>query len=340
MRESRANSNTILRGRNAGIRRGGVRLTSLAEKLISTCCSRPKGQIAVVAALAVAVLLGAVALGTDVAVFYFNWAQLQKAADAAALAGASYLPSNPDLATSTAKDYAGRNGVGGAEIKSTTISGDKLQIQIALQRSVPYYFGRLLGLTSGMVRVSATAGVQATCSAKGLVPLGLQKGTVLTTYQDVILKLAPAQGFVGPGNWEPLALGGSGGSTYRDNLEFGYSSTVSVGASLATETGNVVGPTQQGINYRLSNGSSSDSTGTSTNHTLNDPRVIEIPIVDFNGINGKSQVPVYGFAELWIESVAGNGNITAQFITQVTADNNPGNCGSPIYGALAPVLMQ
>jgi uncharacterized membrane protein len=54
-----------------------------------------RGQIAVVTTFAIATLLGAMALGTDVAVMYFNWVQLQKGADAAALAGAFYLiPSN------------------------------------------------------------------------------------------------------------------------------------------------------------------------------------------------------------------------------------------------------
>src|SRR5712692_9531549 len=54
-----------------------------------------KGQMAVVMTFAIATLLGAMALGTDVAVMYFNWVQLQKGADAAALAGAFYLiPSN------------------------------------------------------------------------------------------------------------------------------------------------------------------------------------------------------------------------------------------------------
>src|ERR1700737_5357441 len=50
-----------------------------------------KGQIGVVMTFAIATLLGAMALGADVAVMYFNWVQLQKAADAAALAGANYL---------------------------------------------------------------------------------------------------------------------------------------------------------------------------------------------------------------------------------------------------------
>ena len=36
------------------------------------------------------------ALGADVAVMYFNWVQLQKAADAAAIAGASQLTGQPD----------------------------------------------------------------------------------------------------------------------------------------------------------------------------------------------------------------------------------------------------
>src|ERR1700737_167526 len=50
-----------------------------------------KGQMAVVMTFAIATLLGAMALGTDVGVMYFNWVQLQKGADAAALAGAVYL---------------------------------------------------------------------------------------------------------------------------------------------------------------------------------------------------------------------------------------------------------
>src|SRR6202043_2297970 len=37
------------------------------------------------------VLLGAMALGADFSIIYFNWAMVQKAADAAALAGASQL---------------------------------------------------------------------------------------------------------------------------------------------------------------------------------------------------------------------------------------------------------
>ena len=50
-----------------------------------------KGQMAVVITLALATLLGVMALGADVSVMYYNYIQLQKGADAAALAGANYL---------------------------------------------------------------------------------------------------------------------------------------------------------------------------------------------------------------------------------------------------------
>src|SRR5260370_33129989 len=76
---------------------------------------------------AIATLLGAMALGTDVAVMYFNWMQLQKGADAAALAGAGWLvasdvpsgstpgpvaaggASEPDVASQPACTYAYNN---------------------------------------------------------------------------------------------------------------------------------------------------------------------------------------------------------------------------------------
>src|SRR5208337_1912417 len=50
------------------------------------------GQTMPLLALVIVGLLGSVSLCTDVAVDYYNWAQLRKAADAAVLAGANYLP--------------------------------------------------------------------------------------------------------------------------------------------------------------------------------------------------------------------------------------------------------
>jgi uncharacterized membrane protein len=61
-----------------------------------------RGQIVVLLAMCLPALLGGMALVADVGVLYFNWQLLQAAADAGAVAGASYLPSSPSLAISTA----------------------------------------------------------------------------------------------------------------------------------------------------------------------------------------------------------------------------------------------
>src|SRR5579863_9502344 len=116
-----------------------------------------KGQIAVVLTLVAVTLAGAMALGTDVAVLYFNWVELQKAADAAALAGASYLPNDTATAKSTAITFAKNNGITAAEISTPTISNSNTQITVNIQRNVPYYFATLHGLTTGQVKVASTA---------------------------------------------------------------------------------------------------------------------------------------------------------------------------------------
>src|SRR5262249_51757365 len=84
---------------------------------------------------------------------YYNWVLLQKAADSAAVAGASYLPGNPGQAISTAQSYVTQNGVALTEISSTVVSPDDTQLTVQLRRTVPYNFAVILGLFSGSVAV-------------------------------------------------------------------------------------------------------------------------------------------------------------------------------------------
>jgi len=102
--------------------------------------SKSRGQIAVLYAGIIAVLIGAVALGADVAVMYSDWEQMQKTADAAAIAGANYLAGyaftgtpatgctgEPDAATTAACTYAVDNGlaVSNLTLTETTASRKK-----------------------------------------------------------------------------------------------------------------------------------------------------------------------------------------------------------------------
>jgi hypothetical protein len=304
---------------------------------------RARGQTAVIFSLVIVALLGAIALCTDVGTFYINWEEMQKATDAAVLAGANFLPSTPSTAKSTAQQYAQMNGIQPSEIVATDISSNDMQLEMIVQRTVPYYFGKVLGLTSQVVKVRSVAAVQASQTAAGLVPIGIQQGNY-TLYQQMTIHMPPQNTTIGPGNWEPLAMGYSpnqdpGGSNYKTNIENGYSNPLSIGDYIYTEPGQLNGPTQQGINYRLNEATTTDPTGTDVNHTLNDPRMIEVPIIDFNNVNGSGAVQILGFAELWIVSVDGAGDITVDFINQVVASNVP-SPGTTCWGACAPVLVQ
>ena len=83
------------------------------------------------------------------------------------------------------------------------------------------------------------------------------------------------------------------------------------------------------------------STGTFQNHDLNDPRVMLIPMVDFSNINGKSQVPMMGFAMMWVVSEDQQGNITCYFVQQSIPQGVPDASNSATNtGATTPVLLQ
>jgi Flp pilus assembly protein TadG len=117
-----------------------------------------RGQMMVIFALAATTLVGLMALGTDVGVLYYNWGQLQKAADASAEAGATWMPTHTnDQATATATTYATNNGVLASDTLTVTPLTSPIQMQVTIQRTVPYSFARVLGLTNGVVKASATA---------------------------------------------------------------------------------------------------------------------------------------------------------------------------------------
>jgi Flp pilus assembly protein TadG len=324
-----------------------------------------KGQVAVVYTLAVVALVGAVAFGTDVAVMYMNWENLQKSVDSAALAGANYLYNvNSSLASSTATTYAESNGVQSSEL-TTSVASDRSSITVSAQRTVPYYFAKVLGLSSQLVQVTATAGAPnnptcigvcnvdgtpatsspgtygTTTGEYGIIPVGLQYNTTYTADGSVLLTMGGTgnNGTWGPGNWGSLALGAPGGNMLRSNFADGYSGPVSVGQWVNTATGIKSGPVSQGLQDRINAGLAADPTGTYASHTWNDPRVGIIPLVNWTNINGASAVEIMGFAAVWLDSVNG-GQINAHFITQVAANayGNTSSYNEGVHGQ--PILIK
>ena len=72
---------------------------------------RKRGQVLVIFALGATALIGAVAIVTDVSWLWVNQQRMQRAADAAALAGSIYLPGDPAAAFAAARAEAAKNGL-------------------------------------------------------------------------------------------------------------------------------------------------------------------------------------------------------------------------------------
>ena len=249
-----------------------------------------KAQIAVIMTLAMVTLVGAMALGTDVAVLYFNWVQLQKAADAAVLAGANYLPNDTGKASDTAISYAKTNGIAAGEIGplncsgsgcNPTFSNGNTRITLAVHRTVPYYFARVLGLSTGTVAaVASTAAIpyapttiggpistngsgsgggaaSVTCGNStgnfDIVPIALSN-TTRSSYvvdQSYTLNRTGGNGSANgpwvdaPGNWGMVNLcggGSSSGSALRGSIADGFYGPINAGYTDAT--GHAVQPSQ------------------------------------------------------------------------------------------------
>jgi hypothetical protein len=330
-----------------------------------TVNSRNRGQVLIIVAIAIVALLGCLALATDVTIFYFNWAQLRKEVDAAALAGASYLPANPSAATSTASTWVATNGRVGDQIVENSIGSlgvnnlPNSSITVSVQRTVPYYFARVVGLTSAPVTVTATAGAESISGAAGWLPIAMPckgpscyNGGSCTPnadgtgcYRCGTVATLDTQQLV-PGDWGPIACPAvdPGDNGYVQALTDGCASYISVGATLDSKPGNPV-HTQQGINAHLSTCSSCSATppacGSASTLDPSNPHVVLLPLVDTSQWQAgrSSPAPVYGFAVAWILSAKGN-TVTIQFISSSTSAGGTPSPTGPLTGAFAPVLLQ
>jgi len=338
-----------------------------------------KAQAAVILTLAIATLLGVMALGADVGVMYYNWNQLQKGADAAALAGANYLSQNltnqyfatinvdpsctslQDDAQKAACTYAKINNLANASLTyneapaSATPNTPNIQV-IANRSGLPYMFGRVIGLSTYSVVASATATQGSTGATNGLFPMGIQCNAPCTTINlnpgdtaQFGVKFTPT--FTASGNWQWLASG-SGANGVGTAITNGMGGIYSIGENVTTKPGSdSQGPVVSAFNARFSTSSCPSVADPCTNPAgtvpANDPCMITVPAADFNGttggVNGSKTMPVLGFAQVYIQpgsSIGSKGTgISACFIKQV--DPNAVASGGPALGSLGrPMLVQ
>lgn len=270
-------------------------------ELVACIVRSQKGAVIPLIAVAMVALIGMTALVVDIGFIYLNQMQLANAADAAALAGAQELPAKPGQAVNAVLSYGKLNGKSGDQI-TPVLADSNTELTVTVSRNVPLFFGRIFGLLSSNVQASATARVTTFSGGNiGIVPLGIVDQDFLFG-QSYKLKLGGGAGY--DGNFQALALGGTGANVYLDNIKYGYKGTFHVGDWIRTETGNMSGPTSSGVAYRINLDPSA------TVNTVQDTsgRVVIAPIIKSFDVNGTGQVQVTGFAAFFLEGVPNPGN--------------------------------
>lgn len=133
------------------------------------------GQVVVLMAAFLALLIGAAAMVLDVGSWYRADRAAQATADAAALAGAQGLRAGTSEAEALASEYAAKNGGGDIEISFATrvVANDVITVTVA--RPAPAFFTKLFGIESVQVnaRASARAGIPA--EARYVAPIAVDE---------------------------------------------------------------------------------------------------------------------------------------------------------------------
>jgi hypothetical protein len=122
---------------------------------------RSRGQVLVIFALTIFVFLGLCAVVVDIAWYWANSLRIQRAADAAALAGVVHLPGDVPTAVSVARAEATKNGytsgVDGYTVTPTQDPANPRRLAVTINGPVGTYFAHALGVSTFPARRTAKA---------------------------------------------------------------------------------------------------------------------------------------------------------------------------------------
>lgn len=119
-----------------------------------------RGYIALATAFLATLLIGVTAFAVDVGQWYVTARQVQRAADAGALAGVPYLPGDQARAFDTARSLVTANsytdGVADATV-STAIDSSPTRLRVTVSKRVPSLLGGIFGIDSTTIARSSVA---------------------------------------------------------------------------------------------------------------------------------------------------------------------------------------
>ncbi|HEX2377389.1 MAG TPA: pilus assembly protein TadG-related protein [Gaiellales bacterium] len=275
-----------------------------------------RGQTLPVIVFCMFTLIGVAGAAIDVASWYQSKRSLQSAADAAALAAASQIPSGWSSALATGSSQYAKNGRAGDSVTYTanSVASPNDSVVVTATRRAPSYFSRVFGI--GPITVTATA--RATVSSfttvhsnQDIMPWGVMKnsfvvGQSYSLYTDNSSSNNGALSlpYVNGSNC-PVP---NGANPYRDEIDGSLNACpVSVGEQLDVKPGDNAGPTRQGIDDRITSWKPLDQivqispSGQATVVDSSSKQLVLIPIVEdpdggTDWLNGSGWVRVVGFA--------------------------------------------
>ncbi len=234
------------------------------------------GQVLVMTALVLAVVIAAVGFAVDVGMIMHTRTELQKDADAMALAGAQALCGTTTcltVADTDARLWGDKNGITGTDAVAiqfgvdcdggTSTNYDMITVRV--RRYQPSFFARVVGYDGADVPACATARKFAIGGLSGARPFGLEDDciTQLDFGDTVVLKHDSAttrkcDAF--QGNFGDLTLDGSGGNEFGEGIKHGSTSNVCADSFpgctdylFSTLTGNQLGNLKEGLKYVQAN---------------------------------------------------------------------------------------
>ena len=253
-----------------------------------------RGSVLATTALGMLAFLLAVGLGVDISRLYLSKTELQNAADAAALAAASGLNGSPAGITEATdravkamnsynfnktnvafpranvrfaknlSDFDSGSDMSEAAASTTTISKDIRFVKVTTPNSaIGISFAASVLGNSRNVSAEATGGLSVPLNMfTGYLPVFVADDEVATiTPGDLYTFRAAPQNSISPGNYQLLAIDGSGASDDRTGLASGVRRIIGPGGEADTKPGVSAGAVRQGINTRFDDYASRDEPG-------------------------------------------------------------------------------
>lgn len=299
--------------------------------------ARRGGSVIVIVAASLIALLSLCALSVDLGRTAATRNKLQRACDAASLAGAQNLPQDTTTARNVAVQVAALNGaptVQAADVtfadrdgNAATTNDANTKIIVRARETISFGFARVFNRNSGLVAAAATAVVQPTnivtpnTGIPPIIPIGIAPGTYATHPPGELFTLhlirddkqnLATNDFVLFDMREPS---GKSPAEMADEVRNGWGEPILIGdvaTTLNADNGTQGAKFEGAMSERLARAQLEpwrDFGNQYPNVRRDSPRVVTLLMTPANQpVNGTNDAPITGFAPVYVESVSKDGS--------------------------------